>query len=214
MYDAATQHSAPFSFSGQPPAAVESFAWTSPTQLVAAGFAQRPRRSSDNAVLLSCNLFLGTATPLKDSSGVVLKGRDISAAAGKLVFDDYTDRYREGYSVHVTVNLRLLDLASGAVQTIASHKELEGYGFDFQEPLLSPDGSAVMFSSTGTDVSVTYEVMGTTAASSWRPNSCSSRAASRGTPPAPHRSRSPAAARRTVPRSSSGSTPPPAEDPR
>ena len=63
--------------------------------------------------------------------------------------------------MHVTVNLRLLDLASDDVQTIASHKELEGYGFDFQEPLLSPDGSAVMFSSTGTDVSVTYEVMGT-----------------------------------------------------
>ena len=146
VYDAATQRSAPFSFGGSPPAAVESFAWTGPAQLVAAGFAQRPRRSSDNAVLWSCNMVLGIATPLKDSSGAVVKGSDISAAAGKLVYDVYTGRSRQGYSVHVTVNLRLLDLASGTVQTIASHNELEGYESDYQEPLLSPDGSAVMFS--------------------------------------------------------------------
>jgi WD40 repeat protein len=162
VYDATTQRSAPFSFGGSPPAAVESFAWTGPAQLVAAGFTQRPRRFTENAVLWSCNVFLGTATTLKDSSGAVVTGRDISAAAGKLVFDVYTDRYREGpYSVQVTANLRLLDLQSGMVQTIASHSELEGYEFDYQEPLLSPDGSAVMFSSTGTDVSVTYEILGT-----------------------------------------------------
>ncbi len=162
IYDAATKRTAPFSFGGDPPVAVESYAWTAPTQLVAAGFAQRPRRFTENAVLWSCNVFLGTATPLKDSSGAVIKGRDISAAAGEVVFDVYTDRYREGpYSVQVTANLRLLDLQSGMVQDIASHQEMEGYEFDYQEPLLSPDGSAVMFSSTGTDVSVTYEILGT-----------------------------------------------------
>ena len=139
MYDAATKRTAAFAFGGQPPVAVESFAWTSPTQLVAAGFAQRPRRMSENGVLWNCNMLLGTATPLKDSSGVVVKGRDISAAAGKVVFDVYTDRYRQGpYSVHVTVNLRLLDLTSGTVRTIASHREFEGYEFYFQEPDLSP----------------------------------------------------------------------------
>ena len=107
-------------------------------------------------------MLLGTAMPLKDSSGAVVKGRDISAAADKVVYDVYTDRQREGaYAVHVTVNLRLLDLESGVVQTIASRQEVEDYGFDFQEPDLSPDGSAVMFSDTGTDVSVTYEILGT-----------------------------------------------------
>jgi WD40 repeat protein len=167
VYDVTAGQEARVSFGDLSPQMVYGFAWISPTELVAAAYPSVPKQTKSNGTLYRCDVAAGTAEPLNDSSGTALQGQQPSASAdgSKLTFVSFT---AGGSAGSATETLELLDMASGTVKKVASaQNELRIEGYNYNAPLLSPDGTQIFTEHTGSDpgFSVTiYNTDGSTVA--------------------------------------------------
>jgi len=167
VYDVTAGQEATVSFGDLSPQMVYGFAWISPTELVAAVYPSIPKQTKSNGTLYRCDVAAGTAEPLNDSSGTALQGQQPSASAdgSKLTFVSFT---AGGSAGSATETLELLDTASGTVKKVASaQNELRIEGYNYNAPLLSPDGTQIFTEHTGSDpgFSVTiYNTDGSTVA--------------------------------------------------
>jgi Tol biopolymer transport system component len=144
--------------------AIDSVAWLTPGQLLVAGFTVTPKAQGEVAELLVYDSVAETVVePLKNAGGVALRGVAVSASAdgATVAFVTYTDVKKDGYGMPTaTERLRLLDRETGVVTELGTGKAL----FDvnsrrFDDPLISPDGDAVIFRSAGSDVGTSYTVV-------------------------------------------------------
>ncbi len=144
--------------------AVESVAWLSPTELLMAGYTDSPKPTGQNGELLVYDVASGEFSPLADAGGVPLRGVAVSASrdGGRVAFVTYTDPKTDEYGMaSATERLQLLDRATRQITQLGENEAL----FDvnaraFDEPLLSPDGEAVIFRRAGSDVGTSYTVVG------------------------------------------------------
>jgi Tol biopolymer transport system component len=144
--------------------AVDSIAWLSPTELLMAGYTETPKATGQNADFLVYDLESEGFSPLSDAGGVSLRGIAVSAsrAGDKVAFVTYNDATTDEYGMaRATERLQLLDRASGQVTQLGENEAL----FDvnaraFDEPLLSPDGDALIYRRAGSDVGTSYTVIG------------------------------------------------------
>jgi Tol biopolymer transport system component len=145
--------------------AVDSIAWLSPTELLVAGYTETPRSTGQNADFLVYDTTSGQFSPLTGSGGVALRGVSVSASTtgDKVAFVTYTDQKTDKYGMASALErLDVLDRASAVVTTLGKNKAL----FDvnaraFDDPLISPNGQAIIYRRAGSDVGTSYTVIGT-----------------------------------------------------
>lgn len=144
--------------------AFDSVAWLTPEQLLVAGLTATPKAQGEVAELLVYDAVAETAVePLRNAAGAALRGVAVSASAdgATVVFVTYTDVKNDRYGMPTaTERLELLDRQSGVVTELGTGKAL----FDvnsrrFDDPLISPNGDAVIFRSAGSDVGTSYTVV-------------------------------------------------------
>lgn len=142
--------------------AVGSIAWLSADELLVAGFTVPPQDTSEVAELLIYNVTTRAVTRLSGSDGLPLRGVMPSASAdgAKVAFVTYTNVRRKSGFVEGTERLKLLDRSTGSVTELGTGKAY----FDvnarrFDEPLISPDGNAIIFRSARSDVGTSCTVM-------------------------------------------------------
>jgi Tol biopolymer transport system component len=145
--------------------AVDSIAWLSPTELLMAGYTETPKATGQSADLLVHDLGSEGFSPLTDAAGISLRGVAVSASrdGDKVAFVTYTDAKTDQYGMaSATERLQLLDRASGQVTRLGENEaffDVNARAFD--EPLLSPDGDALIYRRAGSDVGTSYTVIGT-----------------------------------------------------
>ena len=143
--------------------AVDSIAWLGPQSLLVAGFTVTPKFQGEDAELLVYDPVAGSAEPLEDGGGVPLRGISVSASAdgNKVVYVTYTDQKSDQYGFwSATERLNVLDRAGGGVTQLGSAKaffDVNARAFD--DPLVSPTGTAVIYRSAGSDVGTSYTVI-------------------------------------------------------
>ncbi len=145
--------------------AVDSVAWLSPTELLMAGYTQTPRATGQNADFLVYETADGSVTPLSDDGGVALRGVSVSSSrdGARVAFVTYADLKTDKYGmVTARERLEVLDRRSGEV----THLGVNTAQFDvnaraFDEPLISPQGQAVIYRRAGSDIGTSYTVIGT-----------------------------------------------------
>jgi Tol biopolymer transport system component len=143
--------------------AVDSIAWLSDGQLLVAGCAETPRATGQNAELLIYGVAGKSFAPLADSGGVSLRGVSVSASRDgvRVAFVTYSGHKTDKYgTVTARERLELLDRASGAVTELGANKaffDVNARAFD--EPLLSPNGEAVIYRRAGSDVGTSYTIV-------------------------------------------------------
>jgi Tol biopolymer transport system component len=144
--------------------AVDSVAWLSPTELLVAGFTVKPVYQGGVAEFLVYDVAAGAVRgPLQDGSGGSLRGVSVSASAdgGRVAYVTYTDQKNNQYGMPTaTEQLELLDRGTGSVTQLGTG---EAY-FDvnarrFDDPLIAPDGQAVIYRAAGSDVGTSYTVV-------------------------------------------------------
>jgi len=143
--------------------AIDSMAWLGPQSLLVAGFTMTPKSQGEDAELLVYDPVAGSAEPLADEAGVALRGVSVSASAdgNRVAYVTYTDQKTDQYGLWTaTERLNVLDRASGTVTKLGSSKAL----FDvnarrFDDPLISPTGTAVIYRQAGSDVGTSYTVV-------------------------------------------------------
>jgi Tol biopolymer transport system component len=145
--------------------AVDSVAWLSSGELLAAGYTETPKFTGQNADFLVYDLATGEFSPLTGSGGVALRGVSVSASGtgDKVAYVTYTDQRTNKYGMP-TANelLEVLDRASGETTQLGKNKAL----FDvnaraFDHPVISPNGQAIIYRRAGSDVGTSYTVIGT-----------------------------------------------------
>ncbi len=145
--------------------AVDSVAWLSPGELLVAGFTEKPEATGQTADLLVFDVATGSFQLLLDGGGVPLRGVSVSASrdGATVCFVTYTD-VKTGQYGQVTAKerLKVLDRGSGLVTELGVNEAL----FDvnaraFDDPLISPNGKAVIYRRAGSDVGTSYTVVGT-----------------------------------------------------
>jgi Tol biopolymer transport system component len=145
--------------------AVDSIAWLSPGELLMAGYTETPKFTGQNADFLVFDVSSGKFSPLAGLGGVALRGVSVSAskAGDRIAYVTYTDQKTDKYGMPSAVeHLEVLDRASGESAELGKNKAL----FDvnaraFDEPLISPDGQAIIYRRAGSDVGTSYTVVGT-----------------------------------------------------
>ncbi|NLE22626.1 MAG: hypothetical protein GX624_07605 [Actinobacteria bacterium] len=143
--------------------AVDSVAWLSPTELLMAGHTEKPEATGQNGALLVYDVGSGEFSPLSDAAGVPLRGVAVSASrdGGRVAFVTYTDaRTDEQGMASATERLQLLDRATRQITQLGENEaffDVDARAFD--EPLLSPDGEAVIYRRAGSDVGTSYTVV-------------------------------------------------------
>lgn len=143
--------------------AVDSIAWLSATELLVAGYTEKPGETGQNADFLVYDTGTHDSTPLVDAGGASPRGVAVSASSdgGRVAFVTYTDAKTEEYGMATAKErLELLDRASGTVTELAANRAL----FDvnaraFDEPLISPSGEALIYRRAGSDVGTSYTVL-------------------------------------------------------
>jgi hypothetical protein len=144
--------------------AVDSVAWLSSTELLVAGFTAKPAFQGDDAEFVIYDVAAGAVSGrLEDGSGAPLRGVSVSSSAdgARVAYVTYTDQKKNQYGMPTaTERLELLDRSDGSVKELGSAKAF----FDvnarrFDEPLISPDGQAVIFRAAGSDVGTAYTVV-------------------------------------------------------
>jgi Tol biopolymer transport system component len=143
--------------------AVDSIAWLSPQELLMAGYTEKPKATGMNADFLVYSTANEDFTPLSDNGGIAIRGVSVSASreGAKVAFVTYTDHKTDRYGMATaTERLEVLDRASGVVTELGSHKAM----FDvdartFDEPLISPEGQAIIYRRAGSDVGTGYTVV-------------------------------------------------------
>jgi len=143
--------------------AIDSIAWLGPESLLVAGFTVTPNYQGEDAELLVYDPVTGSAEPVKDDAGVALRGVSVSASAdgGKVVYVTYTDQKADQYGFwSATERLNVLDRTSGSVTQLGSAKaSFDVNSRSFDDPLISPTGTAVIFRQAGSDVGTSYTVL-------------------------------------------------------
>ncbi len=145
--------------------AVDGIAWLSPGELLVAAYTETPKGTGQNADFLVYDRATAAFRPLLDSDGVPLRGVSVSASrdGAAVAFVTYTDVTSDGDGmVTAKEHLAVLERGSGAVTELGTNKAL----FDvnaraFDEPLISPDGQAIIYRRAGSDVGTSYTVVGT-----------------------------------------------------
>ncbi len=143
--------------------AVDSIAWLSEGRLLVAGHAETPGATGQNAVLLVYDIATRGFSALLDAAGVPLRGVCVSASreGDRVAFITYTDRKTDKYGMATAKErLELLDRATGVVTLLSAHETL--FGVDaraFDEPLISPNGEALIYRRAGSDVGTSYTVI-------------------------------------------------------
>ena len=144
--------------------AVDSVAWLSATELLVAGYTVKPAFQGEVAELLVYDVEAGTVQgPLEDGSGTGLRGVSVSASGdgGRVAFVTYTDQKTNAYGMATaTERLELFDRTSGAVTELGSGEAFfEVNARRFDDPLISPDGEALIYRAAGSDVGTSYTVV-------------------------------------------------------
>jgi Tol biopolymer transport system component len=143
--------------------AIDSVAWLSDGQLLVAGYTEPPKATGQNADLLVYDVGARSFAPLVDSGGLALRGVTVSAShdGDRVVFVTYTDRKTDQYGMaSAKERLELLERGSGVVTQLGENEAL----FDvnaraFDEPLISPNGEAIIYRRAGSDVGTSYTVI-------------------------------------------------------
>ena len=143
--------------------AVDSVAWLSDGQLLVAGYTEPPKATGQNADLLVYDVGARSFSPLVDGGGLALRGVSVSAShdGDRVAFVTYTDRKTDKYGMaSAKERLELLDRGSGVVTQLGENEAL----FDvnaraFDEPLISPNGEAIIYRRAGSDVGTSYTVV-------------------------------------------------------
>ncbi len=164
LFDAATGDARQVTAHTPDVVAVDSIAWLSPRDLLLAGYMETPKATGQNAEFLDYDTVTERSTPLTADGGAALRGISVSASreGSKVAFVTYTDHKTDRYGMATaTERLEVLDRASGEVAELGHHKAL----FDvdaraFDEPLISPDGKAIIYRRAGSDVGTGYTVVG------------------------------------------------------
>jgi len=144
--------------------AVDSIAWLSTTELLVAGYTEPPRATGQNADFLVYDTATQGFAPLLDAGGVSLRGVAVSASGdgARVAFVTYTGVKTDRYGmVTAKERLELLDRASGALTELGTNKaffDVNARAFD--EPLISPNGEAIIYRRAGSDVGTSYTVVG------------------------------------------------------
>ena len=144
-------------------ASVDSIAWLGPESLLVAGYTATPKNRGEDAELLVYDLVSGTTESLKDADDVALRGMSVSASdgGGKIAYVMYTDQKADQYGFWTaTENLMVLDRDSGTVTRLGSGEAMfEVNSRRFDEPLISPSGTALIYRQAGSDVGTGYTVI-------------------------------------------------------
>jgi hypothetical protein len=149
-YDTTTGETAQVVFPNEDvEAAVDSFTWVAPTQLIASVIPSGPTYRANGGLWL-CDVAAGTHKVVKDAGGHVLKGAGVSSSA---------DGMRVAFVVYGAVSgyagnerLKVLDADNLVVSTVAKGQypvDVDGDAFAY--PLISRDGSAIYTVRTGSD---------------------------------------------------------------
>ncbi|HUS46498.1 MAG TPA: hypothetical protein VM098_00150 [Phycisphaerae bacterium] len=144
--------------------AFDSVVWLTPERLLVAGFTVTRKAQGEVAELLVYDAVAGAVSePVRNAEGVALRGVAVSASAdGAIVaFVAYTDVKKDRYGMPTaTERLQLLDRESGVVTELGTGKAwFDVNSRRFDDPLISPDGDAVIFRSAGSDVGTSYTVV-------------------------------------------------------
>jgi Tol biopolymer transport system component len=163
LFDAATGDAHQPTAAAADIVAVESIAWLSSGNLLMAGFTETPKATGQNADFLVYDTIAEDFTPLTGNGGVALRGVSVSASreGTKVAFVTYSGRKTDRHGM-VTANERLevLDRASGEVTELGRHKALfEVNARAFDDPLISPEGQAIIYRRAGSDVGTSYTVV-------------------------------------------------------
>jgi len=143
--------------------AVDSIAWLSEGQLLVAGYTETPRAVGQNAELLVYDVAAQGFSPLLDAGGVSLRGVSVSASreGARVAFAKYTDHKTDQYGmVTAQERLELLERASGEVTELGANEaafDVDARAFD--EPLISPNGEAIIYRRAGSDVGTSYTIV-------------------------------------------------------
>lgn len=144
--------------------AVDSIAWLSAHDLLVAGFTEPPTSTGENADFLIYDTASQDVTPLTGNGGVALRGVSLSASRDghTVAFVTYTDRKTNSYGAATALEkLEVLDRTSGEVTELGHDQaDFEVNARAFDAPLISPEGQAVIYRRTGSDVGTGYTVVG------------------------------------------------------
>ncbi|HZL64012.1 MAG TPA: WD40 repeat domain-containing protein [Thermoleophilia bacterium] len=145
---------------------VDSVAWLGPDELLVSAFTTTPKSQGEDGDLLVYHPSDGSVLPLTDSSGAQLRGVEVSAArdGSRVAFVTYTDQKVDHYGNATALeHLDILDRFSGDVTELGTNKAyFEVNGRRFDDPLISPNGQAIIFRRAGSDVGTSYTVMSAT----------------------------------------------------
>jgi WD40 repeat protein len=149
-YDAATGKASQVVFPNEDnEAAVDSFSWVAPTELIASVIASGPTYRSNGALWL-CDIAKGTRKVVKDAGGHVVRGAGVSSSADSTMIAYVV--YGAASGGTVPEKLKVLDADNLVVATVATgHYPADVDGDAFAYPLISPDGSMIYTTQTGSD---------------------------------------------------------------
>ena len=149
-YDATTGKASQVSFPNEDnEVAIDSFTWVAPTELIASVIASGPTYRANGALCL-CDVAKGTKEIVKDAGGHVLRGAGVSSSADSMMIAYVFYGAASGGTVPET--LRVLDADNLVVSTVGTgHYPADIDGDAFAYPLISPDGSAIYTTQTGSD---------------------------------------------------------------
>jgi WD40 repeat protein len=142
---------------GAVPYAVVGYTWVAPSQLIASVFKTKSVTYHANGKLYLIDVAAGTAKPVDDDSGTPVLGIQPSASADSMGFSFV--RYGAPAAGMIGEDLMLYDANTLGVSKIAhgsAPTDVDGDHFSF--PLVSPGGTMVATSSTGSDVGYSFTV--------------------------------------------------------
>lgn len=145
--------------------AVNSIAWLSPRELLIAAYTEKPKATGQTAGFLIYDQATGEFRPLVDVDGMPIRGVSVSASrdGATVAFVTYTDVTTDrNEMVTGTERLEVLDRRSGVVTELGANEaffDVNARAFD--DPLISPNGDAIIYRRAGSDVGTSYTVVGT-----------------------------------------------------
>jgi WD40 repeat protein len=163
LFDASTGDARQVTASTPDIVAVDSIAWLSSRDLLVAGYTEAPKATGQNADFLVYDTVSEGVTPLTGNGGVALRGVSVSASreGAEVAFVTYTDHKTNSYGMTTALErLELLDRASGQVTELGRNRaDFEVNARAFDEPLISPEGQAIIYRRAGSDVGTSYTVV-------------------------------------------------------
>lgn len=164
LFDAASSAARQVTADAADVVAVDSIAWLSPRHLLLAGFTETPRSTGQNADFLVYDTVDEGFAPLTGNGGVALRGVSVSASrdGSRVAFVTYADHKTSSYgSVTAVEKLEVLDQQTGDVAELGRNKaDFDVNARAYDEPLISPEGQAVIYRRAGSDVGTGYTVVG------------------------------------------------------